>query len=216
MDATQTHTRGARLALMLILVSCLSVACTPRAAAGLPWEDDFSDPASGWQAESDASAEVGYADGQMRIVVYWADRFAWAAAQRSFSDFHLTVEASQVAGPDDNEYGVQVRMQDNTHLYRFSISGDGYYQISRLDGDAEVLLTPEWTPSPAIHTGTATNVLEVICQGPRMTFIVNGTRLAEVEDGRYKSGDIALFAGSFHDPGDGVEIHFDNLRLTAP
>jgi hypothetical protein len=204
------------LALALILVGALSTTCARHAGEGLPWEDDFSDPASGWQAESDASAEVGYADGRMRIAVYWADRFAWAAAQRSFSDFHLTVEASQVSGPDDNEYGVQVRMQDRTHLYRFSISGDGYYQVSRLDGDSELLLTPEWTPSPAIHTGVATNVLEVICQGPRMTFLVNGTLLAEVEDSRYKAGDIALFAGSFHDPGDGVEIHFDNLRLTAP
>lgn len=194
----------------------LLVACGPWRAESSLWYEDFSDPASGWRAESDASAEVGYVDGVMRILVKWGDRLAWASAQRRYRDFHLTVEASQVSGPDDNEYGVLVRMQDRTHLYRFSISGDGYYQVVRLDGDRETPLTSEWKPSDAIRKGVATNVLEVICKGPRMTFRVNGVVLAEVEDATYREGDIALFAGSFHDPGTGVEVHFDNLRVTAP
>lgn len=199
----------APLALAVLVAGC----SRQQAAQPTNWRDDFSDAASGWKAETDASAEVGYADGVMRVMVLWADRFAWAAAQRNLADFHLTVEASQVSGPDDNEYGVQVRMQDSTHLYRFSISGDGYYQVSWLDGEEEGLLTPEWTPSDAINTGAATNVLEVTCQGQKMTFSANGTVLAEVEDSRYTQGDIAVFAGSFHDAGDGIEIHFDNLAI---
>jgi hypothetical protein len=42
-------------------------------------------------------------------------------------------------------------------------------------------------------------------------FRVNGTVLAEVEDGSYRNGDIGLYAGSFFEPG--VEVHFDNLKL---
>jgi hypothetical protein len=47
-----------------------------------------------------------------------------------------------------------------------------------------------------------------------MTFLVNGETVAQVEDETYRSGDIGLYAGTFFEPG--VEIHFDNLEVTAP
>ena len=193
-------------ALVVLLVAC--------GGEQLPWADDFSDPASGWQAESDASAEVGYHEGMMRILIRSPNRLAWASAGRGFSDFRLAVEATQVAGPDDNEYGVLVRMQDPDHFYRFSISGDGYYLVNRYDGEEWVALGGDWTPSDAIYRGAATNRLEVVCQGARMAFLVNGVQLVEVEDSSYSQGDIGLYAGSFFEPD--VEVYFDNLTATEP
>jgi hypothetical protein len=176
------------------------------------WADDFSDPASGWQAESDASAEVGYHEGMMRILVKAPNRLAWASAGCECSNFHLAVEATQVSGPDDNEYGVLVRMQDPEHFYRFSISGDGYYLVSKYDGGEWVALNDDWTPSDAIHLGSAVNLLEIVCQGAAMTFLVNDVELVQVEDSTYSRGDIGLYAGSFFEPD--VEVHFDNLSVT--
>jgi hypothetical protein len=193
-------------ALVVLLVAC--------GAEELPWADDFSDPASGWQAESDTSAEVGYHEGVMRILVRVPNRLAWASAGREFSDFHLAVEATHVAGPEDNEYGVLVRMQDAGHFYRFSVSGDGYYLVSKYGGGEWVALGGDWTPSDAIHLGAVANLLEVACQGVTMTFVVNGVELAQVEDGGYSRGDIGLYAGSFFEPD--VEVHFDNLRVEKP
>ena len=195
----------------LVTMMALLVAC---GRGELPWSDDFSDPTSGWRAESDASAEVGYHEGVMRIVVKAPNRLAWASAGREFSDFHLAVEATQVAGPDDNEYGVLVRMQDPDHFYCFSISGDGYYQVSKYDNGERKPLSGDWVPSDAIQTGVATNLLEVICQDAAMTFLVNGVQLVQVEDVDYRRGGIGLYAGSFFEPG--VEIHFDDLTVTEP
>jgi hypothetical protein len=195
------------MALVALLVAC--------GGGELPWTDDFSAPASGWLAESDASAEVEYHDGVMRILVKAPNSLAWASAEREFSNFRLTVEAIQAGGPDDNEYGVLVRMQDLSHFYRFSISGDGYYMVSKYDGEEwEVLSGDDWMPSDAIHLGAATNLLEVVCQGPMMTFFVNGAQLVEVKDSSYSRGDVGLYAGSFFEPD--VEIHFDNLRVDSP
>jgi hypothetical protein len=187
---------------------------TPRPEANLPWYDDFSDPASGWQTETDAGAEVGYREGVMRLFVQDANLLAWAFGGHEFSDFRLAVDATQVAGPNDNEYGVLVRIQDRKHLYRFSVSGDGYYQITKHAGEEWQLMTAEWPQSDAIHTGAATNHLEVVCQGPTMAFFVNGVQLAQVEDADYRQGDIGLYAGAFYEAG--VEIHFDNLSITEP
>lgn len=200
---------GKRLLVVALVV--LLVAC---GGGQLPWSDDFSDPASGWQAESDASAEVGYYEGVMRLLVKVPNRLAWASAGREFSDFHLAVEATQVAGPDDNEYGILVRVRDADHFYRFSISGDGYYQVSRYDGEEWVVLSGDWTPSDAIQMGVATNLLEVVCQGTTMTFLANGVTLTQVEDRSYPRGDVGLYAGSFFEPG--VEVHFDDLIVTEP
>ncbi len=194
------------VALVVFLVAC--------GGEQLPWSDDFSDPAGGWQAESDASAEVRCYEGVMSLLVKVPNRLAWASAGREFSDFRLAVEATQVAGPDDNEYGVLVRMRDADHFYRFSISGDGYYLVSKYDGGAWEVLNGDWTSSDAIHLGAVTNLLEVVCRGATMTFLVNGVTLTQVEDSSYSRGDVGLYAGSFFEPG--VEIHFDNLTVTEP
>ena len=198
----------------VVIWAVLLVAC---GGGELPWTDDFSDPASGWLAESDASAEVEYRDGVMHILIQSSNRLAWAFAQREFSDFRVSVEATQVGGPDDNGYGVLARMQDADHFYSFSISGDGYYRISKYDeGEWQVLSGDDWLPSDAIHLGAATNLLEVVCQGATMTFSVNGVPLAQVEDDSYDRGDIGLYAGSFFFFEPGVNIHFDNLHVDSP
>ncbi len=199
--------------LIVILGLSLLTACAN--SGGTSWSDDFSDPGSGWQTESDASAEVAYHEGTLRVLIQAPNRLAWAWAEREMSNFHLTVEASQVAGPDDNEYGVLVHMQDPQHFYQFSISGDGYYLIGKYDGDTwEPLSGDDWAMSEAIHQGNATNKLEIQCQGSQMTFWVNGVQLATVQDDKYSRGDIGLYAGSFFEPG--VEIRFDNLLVEIP
>ncbi len=180
---------------------------------GLPWEEDFSAPGA-WKLESDAAARVTVEEGVLRISIAAPNQLAWASAGKDLRDFRLRVEASQVAGPDDNEYGVLVRMQDPRNFYAFSVSGDGYFLVSRFVDGVRQPLGADWSPSDAVHPGAGTNVLEVVAQGNRLTFIVNDRQLAQVEDDRFVRGDIGLYAGSFYE--GGVEVHFDNLRVTAP
>jgi hypothetical protein len=198
---------GVVTALLLFPVACGG------GGQGLPWNDDFSSPGT-WQAESDATAQVEVSDGTLQINIAVANQLAWASAGQDLRDFHLTVEASQVSGPDDNGYGVLARMQDSDNFYLFSISGDGFYMVSKFTDGQQQMLGPNWTPSQAIQQGQATNTLEVICQGNTLTFLVNGQLLSEVNDSEFSQGDIGLYAGTFYETG--VEIHFDNLALGEP
>ncbi|MCP4538140.1 MAG: hypothetical protein GY832_13445 [Chloroflexi bacterium] len=208
MSTTSRRGLGVVMVALVVLVAC-------GGGGDLPWSDDFSDPESGWLVESDTAAEVKYHEEAISILIKLQNSLAWASAQREFSDFSLAVEATQVAGPDDNEYGVLVRMEDMDHFYRFSISGDGYYMVSKYDGEEWIVLSgDDWLASDAIHLGTATNLLQVVCQGDTMTFSVNDVQLVEVQDGDYSRGDVGLYAGSFFEPD--VEIHFDNLRVDSP
>ena len=207
---------SSRVQFLLLVLVALASACGGTQDGGeiLAWKEDFSDPVSGWQVESDVSATVTQQDGMMRVLVDAPNRLAWASAGREFADYHLIVSATQVAGPDDNEYGVLARMRDASHFYRFSISGNGYYLVSKHDGERWTRLSPDWTVSDAIRLGAAANLIEVICQGEKMTLIVNGVELVQVADPDYLQGDIGLYAGSFYETG--VEIHFDDLLVTQP
>jgi len=196
------------LVTVLVVLATVLVACEAEQPA---WSDDFSDPDSGWEAQSDASAEVGYQGGVMRVLVLAPNRLAWASAGRTFSNFRLVVETTQVAGPDDNEYGVLVRMQDPEHFYRFSISGDGYYLVSKYSGGEWEMLSGDWAASDAIYTGNASNRLAVVCQGVTMTFFVNDVELVQVQDNGYSRGDVGLYVGTFFEPE--VEVHFDDLSV---
>jgi hypothetical protein len=199
---------------VLILIALLVAASCGGGTRNLPWHDDFSSSGTGWVVESDSTAEVGPEAGTMRVFVRAPNRLAWVHSEQAFSDFHLAVDARQVAGPDDNEYGVLVRMRDASHFYRFSISGDGYYMVSKYSDDEWIPLSGDWAETEAINRGMAENRIEVVCEGKRMRFMVNGELLAEVEDGSYGQGSIGLYAGTFFEPD--VEIRFDDLDVTAP
>lgn len=208
-----TRRRGTLRLLGSLLLILLLGACGPQKGEELPWQEDFSSPGT-WLLESDATAEVVIQEGVLRIVVNAPNQLAWATAGKDLQDFHLAVEATQVSGPDDNEYGVLIRMQDRRNFYCFSVSGDGYFLVSQFVDGVRQPLGSDWTPADAIRKGTETNVLEVTAQGSRFVFAVNGQIVAEIEDDRFSRGDIGLYAGSFYE--GGVVVQFDNLRLTAP
>ena len=194
-------------AMLCVLVTTL-LAC--EAAEHGPWTETFDD-AGDWQLSADAAASVAVTDGVLRIHVFELGQVAWAAASRTYSDFHLTVEATQVSGPDDNEYGVLVRMAGDQQFYVFSISGDGYARAAWYSSGSWNLLGPDWMPSDAIHQGAATNVLEVEARGATFVFSVNGTPVLQVEDVQLTKGDVGLYAGAFNEAD--VVIDFDNLEV---
>ena len=197
-------------AFCLMAVLALS-GCRAAAPEGGVWEDAFDDGA-GWQLSSDAVADVALRDGTLVVRVFQPQQVAWATSERQWGDLHVTVEATHVSGPDDNEYGVLVRMNQSKSFYAFSISGDGYARIARYENGVWTVLGPDWVPSDAIAQGAATNVLEVRAQGASLEFIVNGQPVLQAEDAAFKTGSIGLYAGAFAE-GD-VVVAFDNLQVS--
>jgi len=210
------------IALALCLLGACVVGCMVFLAGGgeeeeistageVLFADDFSDPDSGWDVYADDEVEKDYQNGRFVIKVFAEDMLTWSNANRSFDDFVLKVDATQVAGPDDNAYGVFFRYQDNTNFYQFAISGDGYFMVSKWVDD-ELTFLHDWEESSAIRQGQATNRLTVECRGSNMRFFINGKKVAELTDDAFNVGDIALFAASIGDKKD-VHVAFDNLEV---
>jgi len=185
----------------------------PTPAFPLAWQDDFSTPEGGWDETSDLQSVKKYENGQYHISVNARELFIWSTAGQDLADFMVEVETTQVSGPNDNGYGLLFRFQDDRHFYRFDISGDGFYFLSkRLENQWVTLI--DWTASPFIHKGQATNRLKVICQGSQISLYVNDRHLTDFSDVSYSHGDIGLFAGTLSQ--GGVHISFDNLKVWAP
>ena len=205
--------------LLFLLASC-NRATSPREEMpeGILYQDDFATNDENWLLETDLAASSSFVDGRLQLDIASPNLIAWAELiDRKFDDFVLEVDATQLAGPDDNSYGVIFRMKNLSAYYRFDISGDGYYALSRRDEDGGdgghwTWITGDWLASPAIHQGTSTNKIKIVAEGSHFSFYVNNQLVAEADDSEYRSGLIGLNAGAFDQAG--VSIGFDNLIVS--
>jgi hypothetical protein len=179
------------------------------------FQDDFSDPSSGWDRVNETDGTTDYVDGAYRIFVNSPSFDIWANPGLDFTDTVIEVEATKVAGPDDNDFGVICRYQDLDKFYFFIISSDGYYGIARVvDGEQELMGQESMADSDAIKQGMATNKIRADCVGDQLSLYVNGTLLVEATDSTYTAGDVGLIAGTFDVAG--TDIHFDNFVVREP
>jgi hypothetical protein len=184
-------------------------------SGGILFKDDFSDPNSGWMQGEDKFGKTEYSDGSFRIFVNSDVTGKISIPRLLFTDVIIEVDASKVAGPDNNDYGVICRYQDENNFYFFEISSDGYFSIGKYKDDQLMLIGMEqMQTSDFIRQGQATNRIRAACIGSSLSLSVNGHLLVEVEDGDYTVGDVGLLAGTFETPG--VDILFDNFKVFKP
>lgn len=179
----------------------------------LIYEDDFGDSASGWDDAFDAYTTKQYGNNRYQIEVTTSNLVAWGLANRDVADFEVEVEAKLEDGADTNGYGLLFRFQDRENFYRFDISGDGYYLLSKFVKGEWITLV-DWTASPFINKGKAANILKVSAFGPNLTVWANGQQLTSMKDDSLAHGNFGFFAGTFSDPH--VWVSFDDLKLWTP
>ena len=182
------------------------------------FQDDFSDPNSGWDDwETDAGSVAGYQNGHYTVQTS-ATVWMWGRSNHHFTDVVVEVDATQTAAPSNNNngYGVICRVQSNEwgDGYGLVIAGDGNYSIQKIsEGDWEPII--DWSFSDVINQGNATNTIRAVCDGSQLVLIVNDQVVAQAEDDEFASGDVSLVGTTFEE-GELTEIHFDDLIVTRP
>lgn len=179
----------------------------------LVYEDDFSDSFGGWDDAFDTYTRKVYGNNRYQIEVNASNLVAWGLANRDVSDFEMEVEAKLEDGDDKNSYGLLFRFQDRDNFYRFDISGDGYFLLSKF-ADGEWTNLHDWTASDAINIDGSANILRIAAFGPDITTWVNGQELTSVTDDSLTHGNFGFFAGTFAEPY--AWVSFDNLKLWTP
>jgi hypothetical protein len=146
---------------------------------GILYQANFDDTsgATDWETFDDGRISAKIADGALVVGVNApTDTGTWSGLNYTFQDFVLDVDATKLAGPDDNGIFIVFRLTDKENYNRFDISSDGYYALSVVrDGIRRTV--SEFNASPAIQVGNAVNHLRLSAIGDTFRFEVNGTVL---------------------------------------
>jgi len=208
-------------AILLTSLACQAVNSALPSGEGRPedvlFQDDFSDPSSGWDRVSDEDGVTDYDEGSYRILVNTTNTDLWSNPDLDFdfTDTSIFVDATVSGGDEDNDFGLICRYRDDENFYFFVISSDGYYGIGKVSDNVQQLVGMEsMPPSEVIRQGKLTNQLQADCIGNTLRLYVNGTLLAETQDTDFTSGNVGLMAGSFANPG--TDVHFDNFVVREP
>jgi hypothetical protein len=179
------------------------------------FEDDFSDPSSGWTRSLSQAGIADYDQGAYRILVLAAQYDLWSVPGKAFQDTRVEVDASRVEGPVQNRYGVICGFQGPRNFTFFIISSDGYYAIGGVrNGERRLIGQEMMAYSPAIVPGNGTNHLRLDCVGRTLTAYVNGQAVAATQDDESVAGDVGLLAGTFSAPG--VDVAFHHFVVIRP
>ena len=135
--------------------------------------------------------------------------WAWNKNAGRLTDFALEIDARPVSGSKECLYGVIFRFQDSDNLYRFLVSGDGYYLVgTKLNGVWTTLQSK--TKSAFINQGNSTNHLKLVCQGTRIEVFVNGHHLTTLTDDSFAEGYVGVIVDT---PEPDTRVAFDNIKV---
>jgi hypothetical protein len=151
------------------------------------------------------------ADGSYHIVAATPSELAVGVSQRlSLDEFTLQVDAQQVSGGDDNEYGLICGYQDDDNYYELAISGDGYVGFFAKEGGRWEQISP-FSPTETVNQGSAVNRLRLEVAEGTFSLYVNDELTLRESDQRFGGGQIGFGCGSFTEAV--LHCSFDNLRV---
>jgi hypothetical protein len=180
----------------------------------LLFEEDFSDPAGGWEISSQGGIK-DYYNGTYHIGIEDPNIFSWSVAGQTYGDVVIDVDVAFTGSAELAEMGIICRMENNHDFYFMTIRSDGGYAMFKMYQGNEFFLEMEgYQHSDAINTGIATNHLRAECRGELLVLTVNDQELVRVRDASYQVGDVGLIAGAFSEPD--VNVYFDNFFVNQP
>ncbi len=179
----------------------------------LQFEDDFSNSESGWDDAFGKFYTKQYGNNQYHIEITTNNLVVWGLANRNAQDFELEVEATPETDDTGITYGIIFRYVDHNNYYRFDVSDDGFFLLTKFQNGAWQTLV-DWTSSPAINKGPTTNVLKISAFGPDIAIFANGQELTRINDSSFSSGNFGFFTSTFK--GTHSWVSFDNLKLWGP
>ncbi len=216
------------VALVLASLSCQAIAGgagSPTQSTGssqtsgkVLFQDDFSNPNSGWDHHSDEKGTTDYYHEAYKIqITNQSQYYLWANPNKDVGkDVIIDVDAALESGSIMNDIGVICRYKDADNFYFLTIGSDGYYGVSKYTGGKESLvgMTTMSQNTDVIKGGNTSNHIQVKCIGTQLILTVNGTELANVQDSDIASGTTGLIAGTY-DEGN-ISVLFDNFVVTKP
>lgn len=130
------------------------------------------------------------------------------------TDFHLLANCKHIRGSRaESSWGVIYRIQDRHNFCYFRITDNRLFSVTvQQNGEWKPLV--DWTNSNAIKPD-GVNQLEVIAQGKRLAFLINGQVVNELDDSHFDGGLVGLAVEGYK-VGEEITYDFLDILLRAP
>jgi len=152
---------------------------------------------SGWNVVGNANWSV--ADGAVQASM----GTGFLVTPQAYKDFQITADFWVT---DDANSGIFIRCEDPKTInamnaYEVNIFDKRPDQAYRTGAIVDVA-----KPLEVINTGGKWNTIDITARGPRMTVLINGKKMVDVQDNKHATGPIALQYGA-------GTVKFKNVRL---
>src|SRR5689334_11201942 len=96
-----------KLKLLVIVLGLRLTAVPAQAEKSVLFQDDFSNPASGWMVTKKDYAEFGYLEGEYRILLNKPDFNTYSLLpKQTFDNCSVEADVRLVAGPSNGVFGI--------------------------------------------------------------------------------------------------------------
>ncbi|HSG44054.1 MAG TPA: hypothetical protein VLA72_12940 [Anaerolineales bacterium] len=205
------------LSLGIFLASCAPTSPAQQVISGnsgdILYQETFADNTSGWDRVLNDGGIMDYDSGGYRFLIREPKVNYWSTPGKNFGDVRVEADVTRLNGPVENRVGLMCRYQGGNH-YFFIISTDGYYAVGKFVGGQAILIGQESMVPSELILSDGINHLRADCVGNTLTFYVNFTQVASVQDADLATGDVGVLAGAFNEPD--VDVLFQNFVVIQP
>ncbi|HAV77346.1 MAG TPA: hypothetical protein DCX53_08335 [Anaerolineae bacterium] len=179
------------------------------------FEDDFSDPLSGWPTIQNTQGGYSYQPDGYHITVNEQNAILWAKTNREDDNATIQTDAQPSVNGANSYYGLLCRIQDDQNFYYFLIRSNGGYNIGKYKNSVFEPFFPEgWRQSDAINQGEQTNHIKADCLGETLRLSVNNVILGEATDSEFATGASGIVAAALDN--QVFDVIFNNFLITKP
>jgi hypothetical protein len=180
------------------------------------YEDDFTDPSTGWPEAKFDNYFIGYHEPEYYHVEVDSPNYKTAVfvpEKPSFGDATIEVKvqtnSKKTAAEGDFIYGPAFRRSGDQY-YAFAISTRSKKWYVLKSSPSELVTLAEGTDA-SIHDPDADDTLRVDAEGSTFYLHINGRLVGQVTDPDYTNGEVGFFVQSFDS--SQTHIHFDELTV---
>lgn len=161
------------------------------------YEEDFTDPKSGWPIIDGEIASKDYGDKTYEITIKKEDYEVWTMVPVPASPKEFTFEVTAESDNDEGAYGIIFGYEDSDNMYEFIVTQQGYFGFNRRS-HGSWSSRGEWEESSYVNE-EGENVLKVkVSSGNNFEFFVNGHSVKYVMmETRYEGGRVGLETWGF-------------------
>jgi hypothetical protein len=189
---------------------------TPQEEVPVLYEDDFTNPTTGWTERKFDNYFIGYHEPEYYHVEITTANYkttVFEPEKESLSDFTTELQvlavSAKTAPEGDFRYGLAFRRSGDQY-YAFTISPrtKKWFVLKSSPSGLETL---QEGMEESIHDLDEDDLLRVDAQGPNFLFHLNDRLLTQVTDSDYTSGETGFYVENFDAPN--THIHFDKLTI---